>query len=401
MLNKEKLWTKDFITITVVNFIVFTVFFVYLSILPLYMVGTLHETTSNVGLVITLFFVAAILIRPFAGQWLSKGSQKKILIYSSLGFFICTLFYPFATNIESLLILRVVHGMIFGILTTTKGTICSELIPKTRLGEGLGFFSMAMSLGMVVGPFIGLKLANINAYNTTFIVCMVVAAAAVILAKTVRVPVRTEKVKSLVAKSEFSWNDLFDKKAAPFAFATFLLSCAWAGVSAYLALYAKNLGLLQTASNFFLVYAVFIMISRLFTGRWADKYGRAVIVYPCLVLYAVGMLLLSQAHTSAIILMAGAIIGIGYGSVTPVLQTQTISSVEPHRAGIANSLFFNSMDAGMAIGSYVLGIVAGVGGYSSIFLVGLALIVATILEYFALTRKKEVLQTQADPSSVN
>jgi len=54
--------------------------------------------------------------------------------------------------------------------------------------------------------------------------------------------------------------------------------------------------------------------------------------------------LLSQAHSSALILLAGAVIGIGYGSVTPVFQTQIINSVERHRIGNANSLFFNSLE---------------------------------------------------------
>ncbi len=53
--------------------------------------------------------------------------------------------------------------------------------------------------------------------------------------------------------------------------------------------------------------------------------------------------------------VSGALIGIGYGSVTPVFQTQIISSVEPHKIGVANSLFFNAMDAGLALGACVMG----------------------------------------------
>nr|WP_242947515.1 MFS transporter [Desulfosporosinus lacus] len=105
--------------------------------------------------------------------------------------------------------------------------------------------------------------------------------------------------------------------------------------------------------------------------------------------FLIGMFLLSQAHSSGVILMAGAIIGIGYGSVTPIFQTQIISSVEPQRIGIANSLFFNSMDAGMAIGAYTLGIVAGVTGYPSIYEVGFVLIIVAGLLYFALTQKRK------------
>jgi predicted MFS family arabinose efflux permease len=63
--------------------------------------------------------------------------------------------------------------------------------------------------------------------------------------------------------------------------------------------------------------------------------------------------------------------------------------VEPHRVGIANSLFFNSMDAGMAIGAYFLGIAANFAGYGSIYVLGVVLIAVTAFLYFALTGKKK------------
>lgn len=397
-MNKEKLWTKDYISITTISFSIFLAFYVVLSVLPLYLVDNLHMGTDKVGLVITLFLLAAIIIRPFAGQWVSKGSQKKILVYSSIAFLVASMIYPFATNIWILLALRVFHGITFGILTTVKGTICAEIIPTSRRGEGLSYFSMAMSLAMVFGPYIGLKFANINAYNIAFIICMLVSAANVALALFMKVPETKKKLKVTSEKSRFSWNDLFDKKAAPYAMATFILACSYSGISAFLALYAKDLGLAATASSFFIVYAVFVLVSRPFTGRWSDRFGSKVIIYPSLIIFAAGMLLLNQTHFSGMMLIAGALIGIGYGSVTPIFQTQTISSVEPHRVGIANSLFFNSMDAGMAIGAFVLGIVASSAGYRSIYMIGVVLIVITGLLYFALMQKEKALKAQQDAS---
>jgi len=398
MVHKEKLWTRDFISITTISFFIFLAFYVLLSVLPLYMVGNLHMGVDTVGLAITFFLLAAIIVRPFAGQWVSKGSQKKILVYSSIAFLIASMIYPFATNIWILLALRVLHGITFGILTTVKGTICAESIPTSRRGEGLSYFSMAMSLAMVFGPFIGLKFANINAYNNAFVVCIIVSAVNVVLSLFIKVPERTKNMSAASEKGGFSWNDLFDENAAPYAIATFILACAYSGISAFLALYAKDLGIAATASSFFIVYAVFVLISRPFTGRWSDRFGSKVIIYPSLIIFAVGMLLLNQTRFSGMMLIAGAFIGIGYGSVTPIFQTQTISSVEPHRVGIANSLFFNSMDAGMAIGSFVLGIVVSSAGYRSIYMIGVALIAATGILYFALTQKEKVLQTKSTTS---
>lgn len=73
--------------------------------------------------------------------------------------------------------------------------------------------------------------------------------------------------------------------------------------------------------------------------------------------------------------VSGALIGIGYGSVTPVFQTQIISSVEPHKIGVANSLFFNAMDAGTALGACVMGMMVAHTGYRMIYLLGALLVV--------------------------
>ncbi|SEP37679.1 MFS transporter [Propionispora vibrioides] len=386
-MNNENLWTKNFISITFLSFSIFFAFYILLAILPLYMLGSLNASTDKVDLMVTLFLGAAILIRPFAGQWVGRWSQKKILMYSTIAFFASTLLYPFATNIKALLILRGFHGLAFGVITTVKGTICAEIIPPSRRGEGLSYFSLAMCLAMVLGPYIGLTLANSNSYNIAFAICMGISAANIGLVIITRIPQEAKEQKEMLRESKFSWNDLFDKNAAPFACAIFILACAYSGISAFLALYAKEIGLVKVASYFFLVYAAFMMVSRPFTGRWCDRLGSKVIIYPCLALFAVGMLLLSLAHSSVLILLAGAIIGIGYGSVTPVFQTQIINSVERHRVGIANSLFFNSMDAGMAIGAYVLGIIAGSFGYGGIYMTGFILIVAATLQYFVLTSR--------------
>lgn len=141
---------------------------------------------------------------------------------------------------------------------------------------------------------------------------------------------------------------------------------------------------------FFIIYAGLMFVFRPFVGVWADRYGASKIVYPCVVLFAIGLVMLSLPQTAVIMIAAGAIIGIGYGSVTPILQTQIISSVDRHRVGIANSLFFNSMDLGMAIGAFVLGIVANSFGYSSIYMAGVVLIVVGGLAYFAFANRKQI-----------
>ena len=392
---KQKLWTKDFISITSISFFIFLSFYILLTTLPIQLTHEFGGAADQAGLLLTLFLIAAIIVRPFAGKWVSVGSQKKILVYSAVAFFIGMLFYPFITNIWALFILRILHGITFGIITTVKGTICAEIIPDKRRGEGLSWFSLAMGLAMVIGPVIGLNLANIGAYNASYILCIVISVANLFLSIIIHVPEQEQLEKSSKTSKKFVLGDLIDKKAAPFALVIFLLACAYSGIASFLALYAQEINLVKAASTFFILYAGSMFVFRPFTGVWADRYGANKIVFPCIILFAMGMIILSLPQTAVIMIMAGAIIGIGYGSVTPILQTQIISSVEKQRVGIANSLFFNSMDLGMAIGSFILGIVAKTFGYSSVFISGIALIVAGGLSYFALVVLSATIKAKA------
>ncbi|WDQ13263.1 MFS transporter [Klebsiella grimontii] len=383
---KEKLWTKDFWAITIISFIIFFVFYVQLTLLPIYIADNLHATADKAGLLVTCFLIAAIIIRPFVGQWVGKYSNKTVLMLSSLAFLVVTALYPLCHSIEALLFIRVLHGITFGVITTVKGTISARLIPASRRGEGISFFSLAMGLAMVVGPWIGLNMARHSAYIEAFWLCTGVSIVSIVLALIVAVPPVIRHADG--SKPKLGFAAMFDRAAMPFALVTFFMTFAYAGVSAFLALYARELDLMAAASNFLLCYAIFLMICRAFTGNVCDKKGPKYVVYPCLLAFTVGLVVLGYTHGSITMVLSGALIGIGYGSVTPIFQTQIISSVEPHKIGVANSLFFNAMDAGLALGAFVMGLMVDGVGYRSIYLMGAVLVVLAGALYILQMKKR-------------
>ena len=391
-MEKDKLWTREFVSISLIGLFLFLTFNVLLNILPLYLAGPLQQGTDKVGLVITIFLVSAILVRPFVSQWVHRYSLKKLLVISDLGFLIATILYPFATNVWALLVLRFFHGITFGIITTIAATICTKVIPVSRRGEGIGYYSMTTSITMVIGPYIAIELANRNAFMAAFILCIVVSVFRYLLVLKINVPEEKRNPVSSKIVEKITLEDLFDKKAAPYALSIFVMALAYSSIPAFLALYAKSIGLQETASYFFVIYALVVLVSRTFTGRLSDKLGVNVVFYPCLVFYAVGMLLLSQTFNASSLLVSGAILGLGYGAVTPVIQTQTINAVPPQRVVAANSLYFNSLDCGMALGSYLWGVLAIFTTYRNIYLLGMVLVIFAGIQYYVLIRKKAALQ---------
>ncbi len=107
--------------------------------------------------------------------------------------------------------------------------------------------------------------------------------------------------------------------------------------------------------------------------------------------FTIGLVALGYTNGSIMMIISGGLIGIGYGSVTPVFQTQIISSVEPHKIGVANSLFFNAMDAGMAIGAFIMGMMVESVGYRMIYVAGAVLVVLAGALYAVQMKKRGVM----------
>src|SRR5699024_2147543 len=82
---------------------------------------------------------------------------------------ITTYFYFWLDTFIPLIILRFVHGITFGILTTATSAIAANIVPEARRGAGMGYFAMAMNIADVAGPFIGLTLLLYISFKQFFL----------------------------------------------------------------------------------------------------------------------------------------------------------------------------------------------------------------------------------------
>lgn len=400
-MSKPKLWTKDFLGISLASFFLFIPFYILMITLPIYTLEDLGGSKTQVGLIVTIFLIAAVLIRPFTGKLLEVFGKKEMLYFSLTIFLLATILYLGANTFELLLILRFFHGIGFGIATIATGTIVADIIPQQRRGEGMGYFALFMNVAMVIGPFLGLTIIQYTSFQTLFILTSFFSLAALIAGMIPNIPKQPKVVTSSITKKGLKVDDLFEKSVLPIALMAGILSFTYASVLSFISIYAKEINLVQTASFFFVMYAVFLILSRPFTGRWFDLYGENYVIYPSIFLYGIGMLFLSQTTHSITFLLAGALIGIGYGTVGPAIQTIAINTVPAHRRGTATATFFTFFDGGLGIGSFVLGIVAAYTGLSRLYLYSGFFILASIGLYYLLhgrfqSEKKRHLQREQE-----
>lgn len=378
MKMNQPIWTKSFISVSVTNFMVFVAFYTLLTTLPLYVLKDLGGTEAQGGLIVTSILVAAILVRPFSGRLLELVGKRKGLILSVILFTVTMFFYIWVKEFVPLLILRFFHGLSFGIATTAAGAIAADVVPNERRGEGLGYFAMSMNIAVVVGPFTGLTLLQWFSFELLFMLLSVIMLAGIVCSLLVTVPTSAEAKSNIIAK-KLTIHDLFEFRAFPIALISSLVAMAYSSIISFISVYADSIDLAAAASYFFLVFAAVMIASRPFLGRLFDVKGAKYVILPCLAVFAIGLILLGFTTSAWMLLVAAGIIGLGYGSLLPSFQTMAIQSAPPHRSGHATATFFTFYDTGIAIGSYVLGLVVTFFGFQMLYIVCSVMVIGIFL----------------------
>ena len=380
---KQPLWTKNFLGVSISSFFIFLVFYLLMVTLPVYTLEDLNGSAADIGLVVTIFLIGAVIVRPFSGIWIEQIGRKKMLFFSLIIILLSTFLYVFSTSLIILLVMRFIHGVGFGIATTATGTIAADLIHDERRGEGMGYYATFMNMAMVIGPFLGLTMIQMTNFTVLFIVCTILGAFAFFAASIISIPTKNPIGESMPL-IQFSVKDLFEKSALPISLVAASLAVAYSSILSFISVYAQELDMVAAASFFFVVYAVFLIISRPFTGRWFDQYGDNFLIYPSILLFAIGIFMLSQATNSFIFLFSGAFIGVGIGTLTSSLQAIVIRNAPPNRRGMATATFFTFFDLGIGGGSYILGLVAIRSGYGKLYLMISFFVIGCIALYYLL-----------------
>ncbi|MFJ8099793.1 MULTISPECIES: MFS transporter [unclassified Lysinibacillus] len=377
--GNTKIWTKRFISLFLTNISVFFVFYGLVTTLPLYAIGELHQTDKEAGLLISGFLLSAIFVRPFSGKLLDVFGKKKLLVISIIGYFLCTVLYLFIHPFGLLLGLRFIQGIFFSIITTAAGSLAADIVPANRKGTGLGYFAMSTNLAVVIGPFIGLLLIQYSSFNVLFIVMSICILAGGILAVTIKTDDLSKPEHQ--GKLTFKFDDLFERRALPVAAIASLVAFSYSSILSFLSVYAQQKDLMAVASLFYAVFAAAMLITRPYTGKLYDTKGPQFVIIPGIILFAIGLVMLAFVSGPALFLFAAIFIGLGYGAVTTSLQALAIQSTSHTRSGYATATFFTMFDLGIALGSYILGMVAVQAGYSSVYLTGAGLLVVVFIIY--------------------
>lgn len=380
--KREKIFTKDFAFILLANFFIFLGFQMTLPTIPLF-VHKLDGSDQLVGIIVGVFTFSALLFRPYAGHALETKGRGFVYLTGLAVFSLSVGVFGFLTSIVFLMLLRIIQGIGWGFSTTASGTIATDLIPPSRRGEGMGYYGLSGNIALAIGPGLGLTLANVVSFQTLFVICGTLG----IIAFLISLNIRYKRIDTSPDKTRPARFDIIEKTAINPSVLLFFITLTFGGIATFLPIYAleKNVAGIQI---YFVTYALFLMISRVFAGKIYDLKGDLFVIPPGTILIITAMLLLSWLPNTAVLIIAAALYGFGFGTVQPALQAWAVEKAPSNRKGMANATFFSFFDLGVGVGAILFGQIAHLFNYGLIYIISACSVSITLLYYLFLVFTK-------------
>lgn len=377
--RRAALWTRDFLLLLGSNVVFFMSFQILLVSMPLYVVH-LGGKAATAGLVTGLFTLTAMLVRPITGWALDAHGRRSIWLLGTLSCLVLVVAQQWASTLVVLIALRMLNGVGFGVSTTAGGTIAADLVPKTRLGEGMGFVGVTMGIPLAVAPPLGLWLAGRGDFADLFWLGALFAAISLALSAMLRGPAQAREVPAVRSRL----NSMFERSAVYPSALMFLLISSFGLILALFALYGKERGL-GSVGIWFTVYAVLLTLARSVGGRLSDRIGYRQTAIAGFVFAGAGLVAIAMSHDLPMLLASAVLYGIGYGTAQPSLQAMVVGRAPRARLGAATAVLFVAYDLGTTVGSIGGGLLAGVIGMGGTFafsavgpLIGIGILVGDI-----------------------
>lgn len=388
-IQKEKLFNTGFITITTINFIVFLIYYCFVVITAKFATSELGANPAQAGFAAGIYIIGTLIARLYIGKKLELIGRKQMLRFGAVIYLITTIAYLISTNIIILDTVRFLNGFAYGTISTAANAIVTAYIPESRNGEGINYYGLSTSLAAAIGPFIGILLLPIVGFKSVIILAIILSV--LVTVACYLFPVQNIELTDDHKKLLNSWslNTFIEYKVLFISIVAFLIGLSYSSVLGFLSIYADNLGLSTAGAFFFVVYALIITLTRPFAGQIFDAKGENAVMYPSFIFLAIGLLTLSFTTTSFMLLLSGALIGLGYGTFMSNGQAVCLKLVEPSKVSIALSTYFIGLDLGLGFGPYALGTVHSFLSYSGIYVLCAVLTVAVAILYAIFYKGKD------------
>jgi MFS family permease len=370
-------WTRDFALALLGYFMLFlsvTLFYLY----PLYF-EDLNVSRSQVGLIMGIHSLTAIMVRPFFGRLVDERGGRSMALAGILLMIFCIPWFHLVRDAGALpVVLRALTGAGWGIGMTATIAICSDLAPLDRLAHSIGIIGVAGIVAAAIGPMVAEEIIRNFGFPRVFdasLALLIGSLVCMILTK--RIP-RRDKIHGPGGRIRL--RDFPVLTLMVIAMMCVSHGAVRGAVVNFIALFASDAGF-GRVGPFFLIFSAAAVLTRLGFGDLSDRYGRKKIIFPSALLISLNLFWISTIHSYEVFIISGLVAGLGQGLIFPALSTYIIDKLGRDNKGLALGLYLALFDAGMGLGSPFFGWISDMAGYRVMYAVAALLLLLANLSF--------------------
>lgn len=358
-------FTREFFALNAVMFLTYcniAVFFQFHDYL-----GTLPLDPKDFGLLIGLFSLVVMVVRPIISPFLTEANAKRWITVSCALIIATLVLYDFAHDFWSLALVRIAHGAAYVLLATAVLAKLVAGIPRDQSGRAFGIVSVITVLPYAVVPPL---LAPLNRWMGGFEGVLNLSAVFMLLAFPLLRCVNGPAAATDSSTGAIGWHDLADNlKDHRIPVLLVLSLVVWTSFTPVF-YFGKEYGELLRVDNagwFFTLSTAMEVLVRLVGGPLFDRFDKRKILAGSLAWLAVGYAILAHVSGPLGFYALGLFLGIGWGVVMPILSALIFDLSQPRFRSPNANLAMEMFQAGFFVGPVAGGALLLHGGYSALY----------------------------------
>lgn len=352
MEKKQSIYTKDVILVMAASFFfMFSVMFVT-PLINGYAIS-LGASAVFAGIITGIMSVVSMFLCPVAGNLTDRFSKYSLSFIGGVLILIGVAGYCLSPSGNWLLIFRLINGTGFVLATVCMTTWLAFLVPRSHVGEAMGFYGLMNALAMALAPALAINLYKVIGYKSALWLAVVAAILMIISIQFVG-----DHAKPKINSSKKRKIKIIQKDAIPIALLTTFFAIPYFITQADIVVYVERQHFSIAVGYFFVIYAIALLLIRIGLKKYFDLIRFGFWFWLSLIATILFLIVAAFMVNNWLMGFAAIMLSIGYGVIYSVNQSTALMLAPIEEQGLASSTFYLGLDIGMAAGPMIGGVTA-------------------------------------------
>ena len=400
-----KIWNSSFIRIICYAFLCQFTMAITNTVLPLYVINGLGMSAADSGLLGTFFTIGSVCCRFFAGYITDRFGRRTTLMLGGTIVGLSLFFLGFSRTMVMLLVFKTVQGIGNALNSTASNATASEVLPRDKVGQGIGYYSLHQNITGALAPTLCLALMGIGAassgsqnYQLPLVIGGFMGIAAALVGGSLNYEKKIREIDPSFHREKpqgVHISDFIEIRALVPALMMMFTSFA-SGAGTYMIVFATQYQF-KTVGIYYIIDAIVGVSVRFAFGSKFDALKPRNVALIAIALNVTSYLLMGFTLSEWAFVLSAFLFGAFNAMLAPTFNAMAMKMVPESRSGAASSTYWLGFDIGMVIGMTVFGAIIDAAGFKGAFLTAGGFMVIFAILVAILLRKTVPLREMTNP----